>query len=276
MAQLLERALMRANGGAFTEGDLLSPREARQWWAIFRGEEGMAPIARPLLTPPQAQPKAGKNELPTYLLHLSPADGSGQWNVCPWATSGCRAACLNTAGRGQFDEVQRGRQVRTRFFGAHPKAFLTLITHEIDLAVRRHGRVAVRLNGTSDIRWEVLAPFLFERWGEAVVFYDYTKSPTRQVPDNYHLTYSVNERDSVLSIRRKLERYGRAAIVLDTKKNEPLPDTWHGMPVVDGDKDDQRWLDHGVLVGLRAKGEAKHDTSGFVRPKEGHSAEAAA
>jgi hypothetical protein len=35
----------------------------------------------------------------TYILHLAPADLSG-YNTCPKATVGCKAACLNTAGRG--------------------------------------------------------------------------------------------------------------------------------------------------------------------------------
>jgi hypothetical protein len=35
----------------------------------------------------------------TYILHLAPADLSG-FNTCPKATAGCKAACLNTAGRG--------------------------------------------------------------------------------------------------------------------------------------------------------------------------------
>jgi hypothetical protein len=39
-----------------------------------------------------------------------------------------------------------------------------------------------------------------------------------------------------------------------------------GMSVVDGDADDLRFLDgRGVVVGLKAKGPAKKDTSGFVR-----------
>jgi hypothetical protein len=34
---------------------------------------------------------------------------------------------------------------------------------------------------------------------------------------------------------------------------------------VDGDKDDLRFLDpQGVIVGLKAKGDAKHDDTGFV------------
>jgi hypothetical protein len=44
-----------------------------------------------------------------------------------------------------------------------------------------------------------------------------------------------------------------------------VPDTWQGFPVINGDESDLRFLDpSGVIVGLKAKGDAKKDTSGFV------------
>jgi len=45
-----------------------------------------------------------------------------------------------------------------------------------------------------------------------------------------------------------------------------MPNTYAGAPVVDGDASDLRFLDpDGVVVGLKAKGDAKKDTSGFVK-----------
>jgi hypothetical protein len=44
-----------------------------------------------------------------------------------------------------------------------------------------------------------------------------------------------------------------------------MPKTFKGFKVIDGDKDDLRFLDpKGVVVGLYAKGKAKQDASGFV------------
>jgi hypothetical protein len=37
-------------------------------------------------------------------LNLAPSDLSGR-NTCPNASPGCKAACLNTAGRGAFNNV---------------------------------------------------------------------------------------------------------------------------------------------------------------------------
>ena len=49
------------------------------------------------------------------------------------------------------------------------------------------------------------------------------------------------------------------------KKSEPLPETFKGLEVIDGDTHDMRFLDEpNKVVGLRAKGKAKTDDSGFV------------
>jgi hypothetical protein len=43
-------------------------------------------------------------------------------------------------------------------------------------------------------------------------------------------------------------------VVFDTKRGQPLPSTYKGYTVIDGDKDDLRFLDpKGVIVGLRYK-----------------------
>jgi hypothetical protein len=57
-----------------------------------------------------------------------------------------------------------------------------------------------------------------------------------------------------------------SAFVFDTKKDQTLPTEYQGFKVVDGDENDLRFLDPkgGVIVGLRAKGPAKKDNSGFV------------
>ena len=55
------------------------------------------------------------------------------------------------------------------------------------------------------------------------------------------------------------------AVVFNLKKSEPLPKTFKGLEVIDGDTHDMRFLDKpNKVVGLRAKGKAKTDDSGFV------------
>ena len=43
------------------------------------------------------------------------------------------------------------------------------------------------------------------------------------------------------------------------------PKTWNGFNIIDGDKADDLMINlRGQLIGLRAKGKAKKDTSNFV------------
>ncbi|MEQ8839017.1 MAG: hypothetical protein RID07_19585, partial [Lacipirellulaceae bacterium] len=125
---------------------------------------------------------------------------------------------------------------------------------------------AVRLNGTSDVAWETFQPKLFSEF-ESIKFYDYTKSFERALsfldctfPANYHLTYSSDKRCS----KKATEVLSRGGTVTSVFWPE-LPRTWNGVRVIDGDLHDARFNDpQSVIVGLRAKGLARVDTSGFV------------
>lgn len=244
--------------------------DCRKAWQRFRRDNGFGTTATALLTAPSHQPKTNKNEIPTYALHLSPAGASGV-DTCAFKTDGCEAACLNTAGRGRFDGVQRGRIAKTLFLAEHPALFLRILLAEIEAAVRRHdGRALFRLNATSDLRWERFAPFLFEV--EGAEFYDYTKYPRRpNLPSNYMLCYSVSERNDDEDVLRKLAHFGHVSVVVDTPAPKsggaklPLPTTYLGEAASDGDETDD-WRDRAGMVLLRVKGQGVGDTSGFVRP----------
>jgi hypothetical protein len=61
-----------------------------------------------------------------------------------------------------------------------------------------------------------------------------------------------------------MERGENVAVVFSSKKGEDLPVTWQGREVIDGDLHDLRFLDgKNKVVGLRAKGKARKDGSGF-------------
>jgi len=226
-----------------------------------------APIRR-LLT--ESNPKILKGEKKGYhstILHLSPANRSG-FNTCANATVGCRAACLNTAGHGKFDSTQNARMRKTYWYFARRDEFMSQLCREIEAHVRKAEKrnmiPAVRLNGTSDIKWENVPAEgfanIFQRFPN-LQFYDYTKLRNRPLDiPNYHLTFSLaesNEKDA----RAELKRGMNVAVVFDT-----VPAEYWGRPVIDGDESDLRFLDRaGAIVGLYAKGDAKRDRSGFVR-----------
>jgi hypothetical protein len=232
------------------------------------------PTKMTLLT--TGNPKIAKGTVLGYLtniLHLAPYKLSGR-NVCPMATAGCAAACLNTAGRGGIikrgettNQIQIARLARTDFFFVDREAFMGKLVKEITNAIKlaeKHELTPVfRLNGTSDIRWETIAVGGFRNVMEMfpnVQFYDYTKIANRRdLPANYHLTFSLAEsnlEDALLALAHGMN----VAAVFRT-----VPDTFLGVSVIDGDATDLRFLDkRGVVVGLKAKGKAKKDTSGFV------------
>lgn len=210
----------------------------------------------------------------TYILHLAPADVSG-YNTCPKATAGCKAACLNTAGRGGMfkrgettNVIQEARKRKTRMFFEDRENFLATLKADIRKAIKqaeKKGLIPVfRLNGTSDIAWEkygVIQEF------PNIQFYDYTKMLNRKVKAlaNYHLTFSAADGNDA-DVDKAIEQGYNIATVFGIKKTLPMPEVYKGLPVFNGDESDLRFLDpKGVVVGLYAKGKAKKDTSGFVK-----------
>jgi hypothetical protein len=211
--------------------------------------------------------KGEKLGVKTGIMYLAPAHESGVINVCPSASLGCMAMCLNTAGRGQMPMVQQVRVARTIFLKEQPDAFQTRLRLEVKKLIESAKRAsmipAIRVNGTSDL--PKLALPLAEEFSD-VQFYDYTKlpKPERRVRSNYDLTFSrseTNEKDCLDALANGIN----VAVVFSTKKGEKLPDEYLGYEVINGDEHDLRFMDKkGVVVGLTAKGRAKKDTSGFV------------
>lgn len=223
-------------------------------------------------------PKLLKGEKKGYLssvLHLAPANLSGK-EVCPKRTAGCTAACLNTAGRGGIfkkgestNVIQQARIRKTKSFFENRQAFLNELVVEIiktKTKAEKQGLIPVfRLNGTSDLSWEKYevtnGKNIFEMFPD-VQFYDYTKIVGRKVSHikNYHLTFS--NADGNINDVLKAKSSGMNIAVVFKKE---LPEKYLGLPVINGDETDLRFLDpKGVIVGLKAKGKAKKDTSGFV------------
>jgi|SRR5215471_4962483 len=236
-----------------------------------------------MLTPDGYNPKTKKGRAKGYstaILHLAPADLSGI-DVCHWRSAGCTSGCLNLAGRGGIfkkgettNNIQLARINRTLAMRHFRHIFNDVLVREIEAHVRRarkHGLIpCVRLNGTSDVPFELRklrdGRTILETFPD-VQFYDYTKSPERaikhargEMPANYHLTFSRSEVNDA-DVAAVLAAGGSVAVVFE----KALPDIYAGRRVVNADADDLRFLDPaGVILGLKAKGRARKDTSGFV------------
>jgi hypothetical protein len=212
----------------------------------------------------------------SFILHLAPADLSGH-NTCPKATAGCKSACLNTAGRGGMfkrgentNMIQKARIRKTKYFYEDRAGFMLDLAYDIQKAIafaKKQGLTPViRLNGTSDLSWEkyevpvFCTKNIFELFPD-VQFYDYTKILGRKVADikNYHLTFSkADGNDS--DVARAMAQGMNVAAVFDE-----MPADYMGKEVINADETDLRFLDpKGVIAGLKAKGRAKKDYSGFV------------
>ena len=212
----------------------------------------------------------------TGILYLAPATTT-KWNTCSMAKiAQCDKACLYSAGRGAFNSVQQARIAKTVRFFEDRAGFMADLVFSIKALVRKATKQGlkplVRLNGTSDIRWETVGftvdgieyANIFDVFPD-VQFYDYTKDANRKaLPSNYDLTFSYSGVEGFQPFVEKAVDNGmRLAVVFRTEAS--IPSMFRGIPVVSGDKSDVRHLDaQGVVVGLYAKGKAKADTTGFV------------
>lgn len=207
----------------------------------------------------------------TGILYLSPSDLSGV-QLCPMAAAAnCVFGCLNMAGRGQFNSVQAARLNKTKYFLNDREAFMLDLVKDVRKLVNKAAKLklipVVRLNGTSDIRWEneaVRGKTLFDLF-PAVQFMDYTKIPNRKdIPSNYDLTFSFSGADTFKKYNKQAINSGKRIAVVFRTATE-IPEYFEGMQVVNGDESDLRFLDPaGVVVALYAKGRARKDSSGFV------------
>jgi hypothetical protein len=160
--------------------------------------------------------------------------------------------------------IQKARIRKTQLFFADRDAFMLDLYKDIQKAIRfaeRKGLTPVfRLNGTSDLSWEKYTVGttdmnLFQLF-PTVQFYDYTKVLGRKVKHltNYHLTFSKadgNDSDVAEALFQ-----GMSVVAVYDKIPAGVPSA---------DETDLRFLDaKGVMLGLKAKGRAKKDYSGFV------------
>jgi hypothetical protein len=225
-----------------------------------------------LLSPGDTNIKTAKNILESYIMYMAPADTVEGLNLCPFASDGCKKVCIYTTGRGRFSNVQLSRINKSKFWGYDRANFYIQLANELlkihDKAIKQNKQIAVRLNGTSDIDHL----YLLERYSgidfldqfySSLLFYDYTKNVnhiSRYRHTSYKITFSRSETNEA-EAKKVLKMGGNIAVVFA----DQLPEFYLGYPVINGDETDLRYFDPvNVVVGLKAKGDAKKDFSGFV------------
>jgi hypothetical protein len=159
--------------------------------------------------------------------------------------------------------IQKARIRKTQYFFNQRQDFMLDLKKDIEKAIKMAAKLNLtpvfRLNGTSDLSWEKydMLPGLnvFECF-PTVQFYDYTKVLGRKVKGyaNYHLTFSKADGNDADVAEALLQ--GMSVVAVYDKIPAGVPSA---------DETDLRFLDpKGVMLGLKAKGRAKKDYSGFV------------
>ena len=212
----------------------------------------------------------------TGILYLAPAAISG-YNVCAMSTlAECEKACLYTAGHGAFNSVQQARINKTVLFFEQREAFMAQLVKNVVALVKRAAKndltPLVRLNGTSDIKWEntplthngIAYDNIMSLFPD-VSFYDYTKIANRvNLPANYDLTFSYS---GVVKYQKyvKIAKTNGMRIAVVFRSIAIIPKKFLGLDCIGGDNSDVRHTEpKNVVVALFAKGQAKKDTTGFV------------
>jgi len=244
----------------------------------------------------QTSAKVVKSDRETYILYLAPArysftlaqmrtpDGDIP-NTCPDASPECIATCLNISGRSMIElqaqknlgknvktfaglgNILQRRILRTALFYWYPELFYNKLESELLAAAEKFPteRIAIRLNGTSDI--DMITPLarkgVLNKLPRNFVFYDYTKDPMRaglfKLPSGhtYVVTFSRSEINTPMALKM-LEKGNVVAVVFRNK----LPKKWFGYDVIDGDLADDIMIDlaEGKYVEKEKEWTGKYDS----------------
>jgi hypothetical protein len=208
---------------------------------------------------------------------MAPAMQSGE-QLCPMAAiAQCDLACLFTAGRGAMAPVFFSRLRKALFWQQYREEFIALLKKEIANLYARSQKdgdweLLVRLNGTTDIRWENYPVTYKGKTYKNIFavfpdtqFYDYTKLSNRKdIPKNYDLTFSYSGLPGFSRfVDQALQNKMRIAVVF--RNIASIPKKFLNRKVLPGDNSDIRHLEpKNCIVALYAKGKAKKDYSGFV------------
>ena len=201
--------------------------------------------------------KGKKENFDTLVLYLAASKNAGV-EICKFASTGCRLACLVASGHALIEEkagkvtIAVSRIVKTWLTVYRKDIAEEVLKQEIASAQKRANRqkkrFSVRLNGTSDLEfYEVINAF------PSVQFYDYTKDPERFELPNYHLTFSYADKSKgrIKHYKQALKRGQSIAfpvIASDFAEACALPDCYSM------DETDLRFMDKGGKYGiLKAK-----------------------
>jgi hypothetical protein len=228
--------------------------------------------------------------------YMAPATLGGAGNMCSHYTLACLYNCLGwQSGQASMvkdldagmNNVRESRKLKAQLFMRDRAEYMNRLARDIigleRKAIREGLQLCVRLNGSSDLRFERIKFAIDDKTAKAlrlphmagisatilqlfpaIQFVDYTKNPNRLdgAPGNLDLTLSYSVENDADCVKALLSGHNVAMIF-----DGGLPSSFAGFPVINGDLHDLRHLDPkgGHIVGLTPKGRrAKKDTTGFI------------
>jgi len=229
---------------------------------------------RPILTTKQTKLDKAQGDITGYVnrgltlatsREASPFIGSA-FDACIGATDACRLACVGSrTGQGRLPSSAIARIGRTIALHVDPVTFWARYDREVQReqrrAERKGYRLAMRCNVASD-HAHVAARSAATH--PDVAHYDYTAiaANVRRV-DGVRRVYSLKDGAQRRMLAKRMIDEGRGVAVVfaaSARRKEPLPATWNGAPVIDGDLHDLWFLqapESGpFVVGLRVKGDS--------------------
>ena len=277
-AVAMKRARHTLDGGcpSMAEQCRMAAQDAVIWQAALILEGRRSIITR-------SQTKLDKSK--SYLnrgLTLASAHEARPWispkfTACAGATETCIMACVGSrTGQGALPSSAIARIGRTIALHVDPVTWWRLY----DAEIRREERKASKLGVALAFRVNIATDLTHiagesKRRHPAVEHYDYTAIlPAMRRNDGVHRVFSRKDgKQSRLAVDVVNRGMGVAVVfAVSARSGGPLPATWQGAPVIDGDYDDtwfaRKPASGPFVVGLRVKGSkaqmAQAVASGFA------------
>jgi len=179
-------------------------------------------------------------------------------NLCPMqVVAGCKEPCLEASGRGGFDSVKAARQAKTDYYMQDRVGFIAQLKQELvnfEKLCAKNGVVPyVRLNVISDVQWELATNGAIPQAFPNINFFDYTKVAKRlaKLPRNYKLMFSYSKAPAY---QKQVQLALKTDVPMSVVFYGPMPTTFMGKVVVNGDNSDIENLKHkGKIIGLKYK-----------------------
>ena len=207
----------------------------------------------------------------TEAVHIASLSMYPTDEICPARkAAGCDKICLKDTGLATvYSTVNEARLRKTEWYLSDPDSFVEQMRRELHNFTKwcaKHSKQGVvRANTISDIRWEKHG--LPQEFTE-LMWYDYTKLADRfhkPMPNNYKLMFSYSGAPKYKAQVRSFLSSNSDAPMSVVFRTGDFPKRFLDRDVIDGDASD--WTNvsaRNKVVALKAKGKAKHDTSGFV------------